>query len=117
MTKTVQDVKLSIPMLVDKLTGTNPQPFTDEDVSTLIFAFESNVLFDTVAQKFVSSLRSLPVVPEILSREEGMTDEEYQAKLDERESALKGRSEVLRTILTACLKDSILRELSIRFGS
>ena len=64
MTRTVQDVKFALHTIMDKLVGNHLEPFSTEEIEILIFAFESNILFDNVAHKFLRSLKGLPEIHE-----------------------------------------------------
>lgn len=115
MSKTVQDVKLAIHSIMDKFSGNRDEYFTQDEIDTLIFAFESNVLFDNVAQKFLPSLKSILKVPDLsLTGEE--TEEELTSKHNEHNRLLNERNDMVQVVLLTVFKDSILRDMRIRFG-
>lgn len=116
MVHTVQDVKFALHSIMDKFVGNNQEHYTSEEISVIIFAFESNVLFDGVAQKFLPSLRNLPNIPDVVW-EKNDTEEDIKMKTDIRDERIKERSDMLKVILLAVFKTSMLRELSIRFGT
>lgn len=116
MAKTVQDVKFAIHPIIDKVAGFNKEPFTEDEYEALVFALESNILFDNVAYKFLPSLQSIPVVPE-LELNEGLTDEDKQLKRDEFDMLTSERSDMIKTIFITMIKENIFREMSVRFGS
>lgn len=116
MTRTVQDVKVVIHSIMDKFVGNSQEPFTKDEYETLVFAFESNILFDNVAQKFLPSLKAVPEVPElVLTGEE--TEEELKSKQDERSALLKERDNMIKAVLLTVFKENIFREMRIRFGA
>ncbi|MDN8587832.1 hypothetical protein Q0V21_03525 [Paenibacillus sp. 11B] len=98
---------------MDKLVGNNSEPFNTEEIEVLIFAFESHILFDNVAHKFLSSLKGLVEISDLNSNK---NNEEHTP--ESREFLfIQERSTMVKTLLLTVIKESILREMSIRFGS
>lgn len=116
MTKTVQEVKFSISSILDKLAGNNHEPFSKDEYDSLVFALESNILFDNVAQKFLSSLKAIHEVPVLVFTGEE-TDEERATKQVEHDHLVQERDGMIKTVLLTVIKESLLRELRIRFGA
>ncbi|MEK5060921.1 MULTISPECIES: hypothetical protein [unclassified Paenibacillus] len=116
MAKTVQDVKFAVPTILDKLSGNNQESFTKGEFETLVFSFQSNILFDSVAQKFLPSLQAIPDVSElILTGEE--TERELQDKDEEHSALVKERDDNIKAVLLAVIKEHILRDMRTRFGA
>lgn len=119
---TVSDVKVKITGIIDKATGRIPTEdgklleITEDEIAVLIYAFESDILFDRVSDKFVAPLKSLPKVPELESVE-GMSSEEIEAFNQEAESVREMRTQTVATILITAIKESILQDLKMRFGA
>ncbi|WMT39275.1 hypothetical protein RE628_17640 [Paenibacillus sp. D2_2] len=101
---------------MDKFSGYNQEPFTDEEYDCLVFALESNILFDTVGQKFLAPLKAVPKVNELeLTGEE--TEEELVNKQCENERLVQERNDNIKAVLLTLFKDSIIRDIRIRFGA
>ncbi|WP_340029044.1 hypothetical protein MHB71_05585 [Paenibacillus sp. FSL H7-0940] len=116
MTRTVQDVKFALHTIMDKLVGNHSEPFSTEEIEILIFAFESNILFDNVAHKFLPSLKGLPEIHEAASgveTEDGAGDKEQSYQ----ENLITERSDMVKSILLTVLKENIFHEMKIRFGA
>lgn len=117
MTRTVQDVKFALHTIMDKLVGNHSEPFSTEEIEILIFAFESNILFDNVAHKFLPSLKGLPEIHEAavsgVESEDGAEDKEQSYQ----ENLITERSDMLKSILLTVLKENIFHEMKIRFGA
>ncbi|CAM2862088.1 hypothetical protein SAMN04487896_4877 [Paenibacillus sp. ov031] len=114
MTRTVQDVKFALHTIMDKLVGNHSEPFNTEEIEVLIFAFESHILFDNVAHKFLSSLKGIVEISDLNSNK---NNEEHQSPESRDFLFLQERSTMVKTLLLTVIKESILREMSIRFGS
>ena len=112
MTRTVQDVKFALHTIMDKLVGNNSEPFNTEEIEVLIFAFESHILFDNVAHKFLSSLKGLPEVHEADMGLEDKSGEEQSYQ----ENLIKERSDMVKAILLTVFKEHIFHDMRIRFG-
>ncbi|WP_339309925.1 hypothetical protein NZ043_29465 [Paenibacillus sp. FSL k6-2145] len=109
----MQDVKFALHTIMDKLVGNHPEPYSTEEIEILIFAFESNILFDNVAHKFLPSLQKIIEFPSLDSLDmresnRGDTDLKDEVQL---------RNTMVKTILITVIKENIFREISIRFGS
>ncbi|MNW59930.1 hypothetical protein D3C74_378850 [compost metagenome] len=117
MTRTVQDVKFALHTIMDKLVGNHSEPYSTEEIEILIFAFESNILFDNVAHKFLPSLKGLPEIHEAaasgLETEHGVGDKEQSYQ----ENLINERSDMVKSILLTALKENIFHEMKIRFGA
>ncbi|WP_419889295.1 hypothetical protein [Paenibacillus xylanexedens] len=116
MTRTVQDVKFALHTIMDKLVWNHSEPFSTEEIEILIFAFESNILFDNVAHKFLPSLKGLPEIHEAASgveTEDGAGDKEQSYQ----ENLITERSDMVKTVLFAVIKEHIFRDMSLRFGT
>lgn len=116
MTRTVQDVKFALHTIMDKLVGNHSEPYSTEEIEILIFAFESNILFDNVAHKFLPSLKGLPEIQEAASgvKSEGEAGDKVQSY---HENLITERSDMVKTILFAVIKEHIFRDMSLRFGT
>ncbi|MDK8192536.1 hypothetical protein QP794_20835 [Paenibacillus sp. UMB7766-LJ446] len=100
---------------MDKLVGNNSEPFNTEEIEVLIFAFESHILFDNVAHKFLSSLKGLPEVHEAdmeLEDKAGGEEEQFY-----QENLIKERSDMVKAVLFTVIKEHIFRDISLRFGT
>ncbi|WP_339235317.1 hypothetical protein MKX40_19715 [Paenibacillus sp. FSL R5-0517] len=117
MTRTVQDVKFALHTIMDKLVGNHSEPYSTEEIEILIFAFESNILFDNVAHKFLPSLKGLPEIHEAaasgLETEHGVGDKEQSYQ----ENLINERSDMVKTVLFTVIKEHIFRDMSLRFGT
>ncbi|MGN7413714.1 hypothetical protein [Paenibacillus sp. SAF-068] len=113
----MQDVKFALHTIMDKLVGNHSEPFSTEDIEILIFAFESNILFDNVAHKFLPSLKGLPEIHEAaaggVETEDGVGDKEQSYY----EDLITERSDMVKTVLFTALKENIFHEMKIRFGA
>lgn len=114
MARTVQDVKFALHTIMDKLVGNHSEPFNTEEIEILIFAFESNILFDNVAHKFLSSLKGLPEVHEADMELEDKAGEEEQSYP---ENLIKERSDMVKAILLTVVKENIFHDMKIRLGA
>lgn len=114
MTRTVQDVKFALHTIMDKLVGNNSDPFNTEEIEVLIYAFESHILFDNVAHKFLSSLKGLPEIHEAAMELEDKAGEEEQSY---QENLIKERSDMVKAILLTVFKEHIFHDMRIRFGA
>ncbi|WFR60394.1 hypothetical protein P9222_17415 [Paenibacillus amylolyticus] len=110
-------MKFALHTIMDKLVGNHSEPFSTEDIEILIFAFESNILFDNVAHKFLPSLKGLPGIHETAVKGveteggAGGREQSYQ------ENLITERSEMVKSILLTALKENIFHEMKIRFGA
>ncbi len=116
MTRTVQDVKFALHTIMDKLVGNHLEPFSTEEIEILIFAFESNILFDNVAHKFLPSLKGLPEIHEVASGVE-LENEVREKEQSYQENLIRERSDMVKTVLFAVIKEHIFRDMSLRFGT
>ncbi|MDQ0719386.1 hypothetical protein QF049_000647 [Paenibacillus sp. W4I10] len=117
MTMTVQDVKFALHTILDKLVGNHLEPFSTEEIEILIFAFESNILFDNVAHKFLPSLKGLPEIYEAASSGVESEDEAGDKEQSYHENLITERSDMVKTVLLTVLKENIFHEMKIRFGA
>lgn len=118
MTRNVQDVKLALHLIMDKLMGNNQEPFSTEEIEILVFAFESNILFDNVAHKFLHSLKALLEIEEAIAMtaihaeiEQGEDPEQ-----NSQEDLITERSNKVKAILQTVFKENIFHDMRIRFG-
>lgn len=117
MTRTVQDVKFALHTIMDKLVGNHSEPFSTEEIEILIFAFESNILFDNVAHKFLPSLKGLPEIHEADSSGVDSEDEASEQEQSYQENLITERSNMVKTVLFTVIKEHIFRDMSLRFGT
>ncbi|MEK4078107.1 hypothetical protein [Paenibacillus sp. FSL M7-0656] len=101
---------------MDKLVGNHLEPFSTEEIEILIFAFESNILFDNVAHKFLPSLKGLPKIYEVASGVE-LENEVREKEQSYQENLIRERSDMVKTVLFAVIKEHIFRDMSLRFGT
>jgi hypothetical protein len=100
---------------MDKLVGNNSEPFITEEIEVLIFAFESHILFDNVAHKFLSSLKGLPEVHEAAIT--GLEDKSGEEEQSYQENLIKERSDMVKAILLTVFKEHIFHDMKIRLGA
>ncbi|WP_315373146.1 hypothetical protein [Paenibacillus xylanexedens] len=112
----MQDVKFALHTIMDKLVGNHLEPFSTEEIEILIFAFESNILFDNVAHKFLPSLKGLPEIHEVASGVE-LENEVREKEQSYQENLIRERSDMVKTVLFAVIKEHIFRDMSLRFGT
>jgi len=117
MTKIVQDVKFAIHTLVDKCSGNDEEPFSTEEIETLIFAFESHILFDPVAHKFVPSLKALLELQKVANTDTEADDSVSDHTLVDQNHLLHERSDMTKAILFSAIKEDILHDMRMRFGA
>lgn len=117
MTKTVQDVKFAIHTLMDKCSGNHEEPFSTEEIETLIFAFESHILFDRVAHKFVPSLKGLLELQEVATTGTEADDSVPDHTLVDQDYLLNERSDMTKAIFLSAIKEDILHDMRMRFGA
>ncbi|WP_340013607.1 hypothetical protein [Paenibacillus sp. FSL K6-1318] len=102
---------------MDKLVGNHSEPFSTEEIEILIFAFESNILFDNVAHKFLPSLKGLPEIHEADSSGVDSEDEASEQEQSYQENLITERSNMVKTVLFTVIKEHIFRDMSLRFGT
>ncbi|UPK41980.1 hypothetical protein [Paenibacillus pabuli] len=101
---------------MDKLVGNDSEPFNTEEIEVLIFAFESNILFDNVAHKFLSSLKGLPEIHEAAISDMKLEDKAGEEEQSYQENLIKERSDMVKAILLTVFKENIFHDMKIRFG-
>ncbi|WFA86185.1 hypothetical protein [Paenibacillus amylolyticus] len=102
---------------MDKLVGNHLEPFSTEEIEILIFAFESNILFDNVAHKFLPSLKGLPKIYEAVASGVESEDEVGEREQFYDDNLITERSDMVKTVLFAVIKEHIFRDMSLRFGT
>ncbi|WP_427051997.1 hypothetical protein [Paenibacillus sp. TC-CSREp1] len=102
---------------MDKLVGNHEEPFSTEEIETLIFAFESHILFDSVAHKFLPSLKGLHEIQEIAETDQAVDTFLGNEEKKEINHELVERSEMTKAILLSAIKEHILNDMRMRFGA
>lgn len=112
----ITEVKFTIGDIVSKVLGVNQNPITDKELDILIFALESNIIFDKVGERIVPALDSMQELPEKPVIEGDEPTDEEALKLEDYEMQFNMRQQQIRSLFASALREDIQHGMRMRFG-
>ena len=112
----ISEVKLSVGSIISKVLGLSKEPVTDKELDILIFSMESGIIFDSVGERIVPALESIPKLPSKPNISTTPTTDEKR-EIEEYKAKFEARQQQIKSLFSSALRESIMQDIRARFGS